>query len=242
VGDVNADDVYALAKKFFGPLKREDITPPANRPEVPQLGIKRVTVKRPAEVARLWMAYKAPGLASTLAQESQIEGWEPYALEVLSGILSGGNSARFPSRLVRGLEVAVSVGSSYQLAGRLDGLFSIRGTPAQGMSVSDLEAAIRAQIVELKNERVSEEELQRIKAQVVSSDVYERDSAFYQGMILGTFETVGLGWRTAEEYVDRISSISAEQVQAVARKYLIDDTATVAVLEPLPMNGNDQGQ
>ena len=60
-------------------------------------------------------------------------------------------------------------------------------------------------------------------------------------MILGTFETIGLGWQMADEYVDRVSSITAEQVQAVARKYLIDDALTVAVLEPLPLNGNGQG-
>ena len=242
VGDVNADEVHELAKQHFGPLQKEVITPPPHRPEVPQSGMKRVTVNRPAEVARLMIAYKVPGLVSTLTEDAQIEEWEPYALEVLSGILSGGSSARFASRLVRGQEVAVSVGSSYQLAGRLDGLFSIRGTPAHDTTIAALENAIRDQIEELKNNKVNGEELQRIKAQVVSSDVYERDSAFYQGMILGTFETVGLGWRMADEYVDRVSSITAEQVQAVARKYLVDDVATVAILEPLPLNGNGQGR
>ena len=73
---------------------------------------------------------------------------------------------------------------------------------------------------------------------MVSSDVYERDSAFYQGMILGIFETVGLGWQRADEYVERIQDITAAQVQAVARKYLVDEAATVAVLEPLPVDRN----
>jgi zinc protease len=242
VGDVDADEVHALAKQYFGPLKREVITPPPHRPEVPQLGEKRVTVKKPAEVARLWMAYKVPGLVSAQAEDTHVEEWEPYALEVLSGILSGGSSARFASRLVRGQEVAVSVGSSNQMGGRLDGLFTFRGTPAQGRSVAELEEAIKDQIEELKNSKVSEEELQRIKAQVVSSDVYERDSAFFQGMVLGTFETVGLGWQMADEYVDKISSITAEQIQAVAQKYFIDNTATVAILEPLSLNNNGRGQ
>ncbi len=242
VGDVNPDEVHALAIKFFGPLKREQITPPPHRPEVTQLGMKRVTVKRPAEVPRLWMAYKVPGLVSVKNGTAQIEEWEPYALEVLSGILSGGGSARFASRLVRGQEVAVSVGSSYQMTGRLDGLFVIRGTPAQGRTIDDLEAAIREQIEELKQNVVSDEELDRIKAQVVSSDVYERDSAFFQGMVLGTFETVGLGWQMADEYVEKITSISAEQVQEVAKKYFVDDTSTVAVLEPLPLNRSGAGQ
>jgi zinc protease len=49
-------------------------------------------------------------------------------------------------------------------------------------------------------------------------------------------ETVGLDWRVADSYVERIRAVTAEQVQAVARKYLIPDRLTVAVLEPLPID------
>jgi len=242
VGDVSAQEVYKLARKYFGPLKKESITPPVPRPEVSQSGIKRVVVKRVAEIPRIMMAYKVPGLKSSLEQGSEVEAWEPYALEVLAGILSGGSSARFESRLVRGQEIADGLGSSYQMAGRLDGLFTIGGTPAQGRTVAELESAIRQQIEELQQAEVTEQELQRVKAQVVSSDVYERDSVYYQAMILGIFETVGLGWQLADEYVGRIQEITAAQVQAVARKYFIDDRVTVAVLEPLPMERDEAGR
>ncbi len=238
VGDVQPEEVYALARKYFGPLKRGSAAPPAARPEVSQYGSKRVTVQRPAEVPQLMMAYKAPALNSSLQESSVSEPWEPYALEVLSGILSGGQSARFPSRLVRGEEVATGVSSSYNLAARLDGLFTISGTPAQGKTIAELEHSIRAQIADVQQNEVKDEELQRVKAQVVSSQVYEQDSAFFQGMILGIYETVGLGWQRADEYVDRIQEITAAQVQAVARKYLIDESVTVAVLEPVTAAGS----
>jgi len=242
VGDVVPDEVHALARKYFGRLKRETIVPPAARPEVPQNGIKRVVVKRSAEVPQLTMAYKTPGLISSLGEAAEIEAWEPYALEVLSGILSGGSSARFESRLVRRQEIATGVGSSYKMSGRLDGLFTIGGTPAQGRTVEELERAIREEIEDLQQNEVSEQELQRVKAQVVSGEVYQRDSAFFQGMILGIYETVGLGWQLADVYVDNIDRITAAQVQAVARKYLVDDRATIAVLEPLPSGRGDRVQ
>jgi len=70
---------------------------------------------------------------------------------------------------------------------------------------------------------------------VIAAKVYERDSVFYQAMQIGTLETVGLDWRLADEYVERLKAVTAEQVRAVARKYLVDDHLTVAVLEPLPM-------
>ena len=236
VGDVVPGDVYKLTKKFYGNLKPESIKPPADRPEVMQAGMKRITVKRPAEVPQLLLAYKVPGLQSTIGT-SDIDLWEPYALEVLSGILSGGSSARFESRLVRGLEVATTVYGSYTMSGRLDGLFTITGVPAQGKSVAELESAIKAEVAELQQKDISDGELQRVKAQVVSSDVYQKDSAFFQAMILGMYETVGLGWRVAEEYVERVQEISAEQVKRVARKYLNDDRLTVAALEPVATSG-----
>ncbi len=236
VGDIQAEAVHALAKKYFGPLKKEVIVAPSFRPEVQQQGLKRVVVKRPAEVPQLYMAWKVPGLISVQGENAEVEAWEPYALEVLSGILSGGSSARFESRLVRGQQVATGASSGYQLTGRLDGLFTVGATPAQDRTVAELETAIRQQVDELRENEVSIDELQRIKAQVVSSEVYERDSAFFQGMVLGTFETVGLGWQLADEYVDRIQQITAAQVLTVAQKYLVDDRATVALLEPLPMD------
>ena len=74
-----------------------------------------------------------------------------------------------------------------------------------------------------------------MQAQVIAAKVYELDSVFYQAMQIGTLETIGLDWRLADEYVERLKAVTAEQVQLVARKYLVDDHLTVAALDPLPM-------
>lgn len=233
VGDVDPDRVLALAREHFGELERETVKPPSHRPEVEQRGVKRVTVKRPAEVAELFMIWKTPVLKSALRNGSGVNEWEAYALEVLAGILSGGDSARFASGLVRGREVAASANARYGLYDRLDSAFLVTATPAQGHGLEDLETAIREQITALQDSPVRVEELDRVKAQVISSDVYEKDSVFYQAMVLGRLETVGLPWRIADEYVDRIREVTAEQVRKVAQKYFVDDGLTVAELEPL---------
>ncbi len=237
-GDVEPEAVHRLAKKYFGALRSENTDTPALRPEVPQQGIKRATVKRPAEVPLLIMAWKAPVLTSTLRTDTGVESWEPYALEVLSGILDGGSSARFATRLVRGQQVAAGIGTDYQFAARLDSVFSIEGTPSQGHDVVALERAVRAEIEDLKMKLVDAKELDRVKAQVVSQDVYQKDSLFYQAMVLGIFECVGLGWQRVDEYVPGVQAVTAEQVQAVARKYFHDDGLTVAVLDPQPLDPN----
>jgi len=236
VGDVNADEVFALAKKYFGVLPKRHVPAVEERPEVEQYGIKRVTVKRPAELPYLMMAYKTPTLKTALDNPEKVAEWEPYALEVLNAILDGGSSARFATNLVRGQEIASGINSSYQLLSRLDNLMTISGVPANGHSTEELEKAVREQLEDLKSNLVSNEELQRVKTQVVADDVYQRDSIFYQGLILGVFESIGLPWQLADEYVDKVKAVTAEQVQKVARKYLVDDGLTVAVLEPQPLD------
>jgi zinc protease len=118
----------------------------------------------------------------------------------------------------------------------MDKAFTLSGTPAQGHTVAELEQALSGEIIDLQTNLVSASELERVKAQVVSNDVYERDSVFYQAMVIGMLETVGLPWRLADEYVERIKAISPEQVRMVARKYLIDDHLTITELDPLPLD------
>ena len=229
VGDVDPKEVLALAKKHFGPLKPEQIDPPKPRVEPPQLGKRQAVVQVPAEVPYTIMGYKVPVLRTAT------EDWEPYALEVLAGILDGGDSARLTTELVRGSRVVTSAGAGYDMYSRQADLFLLDATPAADRTVDEAQQALFAQIRRLQEEPVTQQELDRVKAQVVASDVYERDSIFAQGMKIGQLEAVGLDWRLADEYVDRIQAVTAEQVQAMAKKYLVEKHLTVAVLDPLPM-------
>ena len=238
VGDVHAEEVYELAKKYFGPIPARELHTLVERSEVEQLGVKRVIVKRPAELPFIIMAYKTPVLRTVLDDPEQVEEWEVYALEVLAGILDGGKSARFASNLIRGKEIAASVNLGYNMISRLDNVLTISATPAHGHTIAELETALKEEIEKLKTHRVTDAELQRVKNQVVAEDIYQRDAIFYQGMILGIFETVGIDWRYSEEYVDKVKQVTAEQVQEVAKKFLVDDRLTVAILEPLPIDKN----
>ncbi len=234
VGDVEPEAVYELARKHFGPIEPSEVKAPKPRTERRQRGLRRVTVRVPAKLPYLVMGYKVPVLKTAETE------WEPYALEVLAGILDGGNSARLSRELVRKQQLAANAGAGYDLYAMRESLFLLDGTPAEGHTTAELERALRAAIEQLKKEPVTAEELARVKAQVVAGKTYEQDSPFYQAMQMGTLETVGLGWRRMEEYSDKVTAVTAEQVQAVARKYLIDDRLTIAELEPLPLAGDTE--
>jgi zinc protease len=231
VGDVKPEAVFALAKQYFGPLKPSELTPPLPRPEVEQFGIKRISVKRPAKLPYLLMGYKVPSL-STITEENR---WEVYALEVLAYLLDGGDSARLSKHLVRGQQIATTVSASYDPFSRLEEVFTFSGIPNQKNTIAELEAALQEQIKQLQSTLVDAAELERVKNKLRASQVYELDSQFYQGLKIGILETVGLDWQVFDTYLDNIKAVTAEQVQAVARQYLIDDHLTVAVLEPQPL-------
>ena len=80
-------------------------------------------------------------------------------------------------------------------------------------------------------------ELKRTKAQLVAGQVYKLDSMFGQAMEIGQMEAVGLSWKDVDTMLDRLQKVTAEEVQAVARKYFSDDALTVGILDPQPLDG-----
>lgn len=233
VGDVKAEEVLKLAKQYFGAIKPRVTAARKPQVEPPQQGERRVVVKAPAKLPYMLMGFHVPSI------QNPNEDIEPYALEILAGVLNGNASARLNQTLVRQSQVAIDVDVGYDMLERgRQSLFEFDGTPSEGKTVEDLEAAIFAEIDKIKTAGVTEEELQRVKAQVIAADVYQRDSMFYQGMQIGQLETAGFSWRVLKDYPEKLKKVTAAQVQAVAIKYLVRDNMTVATLDPQPIDPN----
>ena len=234
VGDVNAQDVLKLAKQYFGPLKPHAL--PVRKPQVEpeQKGERRVVVKAQAKLPYVLMGFHVPAL------QDADKDVDPYALEILAGVLNGNDSARLNQNLVRQSQIAVDVDAGYDMVQRgRQSIFVLDGTPSEGKTVAELETAILNEIEKIKTGGVTEEELQRVKAQVIAADVYQRDSMFYQAMQIGSLETAGFSWRILKDYPAKLQAVTAEQVQAVAKKYFNKDNLTVATLDPQPIDPND---
>ena len=236
-GDVVAADVFRMAEDYFGHLQAEEIAVEERISEPAHDGIRRIEVEREARVPSLVMGFPAPALSSDSADD-----WEPYALEVLAYVLDGGQSARFETSLVRDQQIASSIWTSYNSTARLDNMIMFGGTPADGRTVADLEQAIREQLVMIKAEQVSQDELNRVKAQLRASEVFEKDSIFRQAMTIGQLETIGLGWELENVWLDRIGQVTPEQVATVANKYLVEEKSTVAILKPMVAQVIDEGE
>jgi zinc protease len=115
-------------------------------------------------------------------------------------------------------------------------MFTLSGVPAKGTSVAQLEQALRAEIERIAKESVSADELKRVKAQLIASQIYKRDSVFGQAMEIGVMEMSGISFRQIDRIIEKLAAVTPAQVQAVAQKYFSDDQLTVATLEPLPVS------
>ncbi len=234
VGDVDHEKVFALAKKYYGRIRPSRL--PVRKPQVepPQIGIKRIEVKAPSNLPYMLMAYHVPEVRDAE------HDWEPYALDVLAGVLDGYDAARLDKALTRDNPVAVSVGAGYEDTGRGPGMFVIDATPSTGKTSLDVENAVRAQFAKIVKDGITDEELKRVKAQVTASHVFQRDSMFYQAMQIGQLESVGLSYKDINVMLKKIGEVTADQVKAVAKKYFNDDNLTVAVL--VPVKGGSHAQ
>jgi zinc protease len=229
-GDVDAAQVYSLAQKHFGKIPAKKLPHRKPQDEPPQRGIKRVTVKAPAENPYVTLAFKVPALRDVEKDQ------DAYALEVLAAVLDGYDNARLNAKLVRTDRVANSVGAGYSGIARGAVQFLLDGTPAAGTTTEQLEKLLRAEVERIAREGVSEEELQRVKTQLIAGQIYKRDSSFGQAMEIGVMEMTGLSHTNIDRIIEKLKAVTAPQVQAVAGKYFGDDALTIATLVPLPLS------
>ena len=226
-GDVDAKKVLNMAEKYYGAANAHEL--PVRKPQIepPQKGIKQVQVKAPADSAQLAMAWKVPRLES-----GKLDDPEPYALELLTAVLDGYDNARLNRTLVKQEKVVNDVGVGYDMISRGPELFLISATMAKGKTVEQAQASIRKVLDELKQKGILESELKRIKVRILSEQIYKRDSIFGQAMEIGSMEMAGFSWKDIDYIMEKMQSITPAQVQAVAKKYLVDEGLTIAVLDP----------
>lgn len=226
VGDVNPNLVYQITEKYFGELKPSIIQknkPPA---EVKSLGKRQIIVELPAQLPSLLLAYHAPVVTQQIAND------DPYVLDIIEAILAGDDSARLPEHLIRNKQILADVKINYDLFSRLNTLFIIKAIPAQNQTIEKAQKAIIEQIKKLQTTLVTLEELNRIKAQIIANRTYEQDSIEEQANLIGSLEAVGLSWRYNDIYLKKISSITPQQIQQVAKRYLTESQLTVGILKP----------
>jgi len=222
VGDFKSDVLLEKIKTHFGPIASGQAVPQAVSPEPMQLGPRRSIVKREAQLPFVFVAYHTPNYQSP----------DNHALTVLSSILANGKSARLYRSLVYEQELALDAGGYYSGLTTDPELFYVYATAQKGKTTADLESALSAEIKRIQEEGVTARELRKAKNQIEAEYLMGLDSNFYRAMQLGKAETVGAGYEYVLRYAEKIRNVRLEDIQRVARQYLIEDGKSVGVLIP----------
>jgi zinc protease len=223
VGDFRTEKVVPMIRQAFEPIPGGSPADQERNLEQPQLGERRLVVKKEAQLASVVKAYHAPNLKDR----------DSYVLEVISAILSAGESSRLERSLVRQKQLALSADANNELVTKDPNLFSLSAEVMPGKTAAQVETALQQEIERLQKDLVGERELTKAKNQLESAFIFAQDSLFSQGMLLATYEMVS-SWRDADRYVPAVKAVTAEDVRRVARKYLVTSNCTTAILLPLP--------
>ncbi|HYC67241.1 pitrilysin family protein [Brevundimonas sp.] len=149
------------------------------------------------------------------------------ALEVMSAILSRGESSRLHQALVYETQLAANAGLGVS-SNEEDGVLIATAIVAQGKAVADVEAALDAELARIRNEPVTEAELAEAKTEIVAGELRQRETASGRAFILGQAIVSENNPKAPDENLAAIQAVTADDVQRVARTWL-NDQARVSV-------------
>lgn len=222
VGDVRVDQVKKLAAQYFEPIP---VLAPAPREihtvEPEQQGERRLMVKKDVSTPNIMLAYHVPAAKSP----------DFYALDLLSSILSRGNSSRLYSSLVDKQELATYVTTDYSMT--FDpGLFIFYGVCADSVSAEKLEAAMYVELDKLLKNGLTETELQKVKNQKLMDFYHQIETINGMANNIGTYERYFGDYRKLYDAPAEYAKVSAADVLRVAKTYLKKSNRTVGYLQP----------
>ena len=220
VGDFEKEKALALVKKHFGriPKSREEI-PEVYTEEPKQEGQRRVLLKRAGQQGVVGVAHKTPSATHEDA---------PNFL-VLSSILSSGKNSRFYKNITdKGLATSVFIWDSLF---RDPGLFAVYANLTPGTDHQKVEDLIMAEYEKIKEDGVTEEEVEKAKAQLIASMKFGQDGSF--AVAGGLNEAIASGdWTLFTTYDEKLSGVTKETVKAVVEKYFLEDLSTIGHFIP----------
>jgi zinc protease len=232
-GDVNAEDVRKMAEETYGKIARGPNLPPRMRPTEPEQNTSRTVTMTDQRVTipsftRQWLA---PSYRTA-------EPGDAEAFDLLAEILGGGNRSRLYQQLIVKDGVASSTGAYYDGTSLDDAAFLVYAAPRGADGLDKVQAAVEAEIVKIQRDGVTADELEKAKKRLVRGMVFAQDSPSSMANMYGQALTTGSTVQDVQQYPERIEKVTADQVKAVAVKYLDPKHSVTGYLRPLQQNSN----
>ncbi|MBL8206703.1 MAG: insulinase family protein [Blastocatellia bacterium] len=220
-GAVKFDEIVRLSQKYIEPIPSHDPPPPVTTQEAEQMGERRVTVRKFAQLPIVMMGYHVPKATDP----------DYYPLQVLSNVLFFGESSRMYQRLVDKDQIALSVSGGMQPT--LDPtLYRISSQPKAGIAPDQVEKVIYEELERIKAEAVTDKELQKAKNVLTAGFYRQMKTISGKANTLGSYEIFFGDYKKLFSAADEYAKVTAADVKRVATKYFTEKNRTVATLIP----------
>jgi predicted Zn-dependent peptidase len=219
-GNIKFENIKSLAEKYLEPIPAQPAPKPVHLVEAPQTGERRITVQKEVANPYLGIGYPVP----------EAKNQDYYALDVLSSILSSGNSSRLYAALVDQKQLASSVftnfGATFDPA-----LFGVYAVANKGKKVEDLEQAVYEELEKIKKEGITENELQKVKNQKLIEFYNQLETINGKSNNIGTYEVFFGDYRKMFDAPAAYNKVTTEDIKRVANQYIKKSRRTVGVLK-----------
>jgi len=226
VGDIDAEKTIELVERYFGQIPPGTPVPPVAVEEPPQKGEKRIEVIGDAG-AELMIGFHKPTLPHP----------DDLVFDVIEMILSDGRTSRLHKKLVVEKQLVTGVGTFSAPGHRYPNLFIISASPREPHTVAEVEAALYEELEKLKNEPVTDRELQQIMNKLEYEEARQMTSIGGLARNLTEYEAIAGSWRYLIEHRKAVAGVKAEDIQRVAQKYLTRENRIVGFITKQEVTG-----
>jgi zinc protease len=236
-GDVEPDDVRKLADETFGRLAPHGAINGRARPKEPMhyTPVKVTLEDERAGRTTVQRYYLAPSYASA-------EPGEAEALDLLMRVAANGSISKIYKRMVIEDRQAANAGGWYSDSGVDSGRLGFYAIAAENVSAEELEHGIDRVVEDLRQNGVTQVELDRARASYLAEFVYASDSQSRMARQYGWRLATGMTVADVEQWPDRLMRVSVDDIREAARKYLVDKNSVTGYLLPAPEHTSSIGQ
>ncbi len=217
-GDIEPKEAFAKAEKEFGKIKNSTDIPEVKFVEPKQDGAKRVILHKESEVEMIAITFRIPDYLHP----------DQPKLSAISEMLSAGKSARLYEELVDKKQLVNQI-YAYNMENTDPGLFIFLAACNPGVTAETVEKELIAQIERIKKEKVSKEELEKIKISTRADFVFSLDSSSSVADLFGGYLARG-SIEPLLNYEDAINALSAKEIQEAANRYFDFTQSTTVIL------------
>ena len=230
-GDIDIANTKSLIEKYFGEIPTGTKEIPRPTVQMKELGDVQAEVFDNIQLPAVIQAYQMAEQGSE----------DYYAMQMLTTLLSGGQSSRFQKELVDNQELAVAAGS-FPFALEDAGVFISFGIMNMGKTTEDLQSAMDKEIERVKTEQIDDKEFQKLRNQIENSFVSSNSSMRGIAESLADYHVYFGDANLINNELDRYMAVTKEDLQRVAQKYLDPNKRVQLVYLPKSAQQQPEGE